>query len=103
MALAPAAAIAEPARVEVRAPPGAAVPPGMIDTLRIHLDGVATVTEGAVLTGDTLPGRIDEASGALPAGGLVAWVEPADAERGVYLLVIVGQRDGRAAVEVGHV
>ena len=64
-------ATAVPARVEVRALPGETVPPAMIDTLRIHLDGAATIELGPPLTAPTLSHRIDEASGALAAGGVV--------------------------------
>ena len=92
---------AEPARVEVRALAGAPVPPGLVDTLRIHLAGAASVEVGAPLTGATLAHRIGEASGALAAGGLVTWLEPGpDAQS--YVVVVVGERDGRAAIEVGR-
>lgn len=92
---------AEPARVQVRTVPGRPLPPELLDTLRIHLDGVAVVDAGAPLTGDTLAHRIEDASGGLAAGGLVTWLENGPDDRS-YVVVVVGERDGRAAVEVGR-
>lgn len=96
-------AAAAPARVEVRALTGEAVAPELLDTLRIHLLGAATVEAGPPLEGATLADRIAEASGALVAGGLVTWLElPPGEGGGAYVVVVVGERDGRAAVEVGR-
>lgn len=94
-------AVAEPAHVEVRALAGERVSASLLETLRIHLVGSANVEVGPPLEAATLPDRIAEASAAVPAGGLVTWLEVSPDETGRYVVVVVGDRGGRAAVEVG--
>jgi len=89
-------------RVEVRAVPDQVVPPELVDTLRIYLASAAEVEVGAPLAGATLDARIAEASAGLAHGALVTWLERAPGADGAYTVVVVGERDGRAAVEVGR-
>src|SRR5258705_2968663 len=87
--------------VEVRAIADQPVPRELVDTLRIYLASSATVELGPPLTATTLDARIAEASEGLARGALVTWLERPPAADGAYTVVVVGERDGRAAVEVG--
>lgn len=100
-----------PPRVEVRATADQPVPRELVDTLRIYLASSATVELGPALTATTLDARIAEATtglapcdataGASCAVTLVTWLERPPQADGAYTVVVVGERDGRAAVEVG--
>jgi hypothetical protein len=101
LALAGVADARADASVEVRAVGSEPVPDALVDTLRIYLADSATVAIGAPLAAPTLDARIAEASANLAAGELVTWLERAPDAAGAYTVVVVGERDGRAAVEVG--
>jgi hypothetical protein len=100
VACAASPAVAQPV-VEVRAIPDQPVPRELVDTLRIYLASSATVELGPALTATTLDARIAEASAGLGSGALVTWLERPPQADGAYTVVVVGERGGRAAVEVG--
>jgi hypothetical protein len=80
---------------------------GFVAALRIQLAGRGEVTAGPVLDGRTLPARVEEARAAARAqgAGLAVWVERARVEGGgeEVLLVVVGEAEGRAVVQVFRV
>lgn len=95
------AAYAELPRVLVVAPAAHPPPAGLADALRIQLAGRAEVKDSIALEGDSLVSNTESATKLVRdnAARLVVWAEAAT-EPGVYLLHIVGDREGRALVVV---
>jgi len=92
--------------VELRPVAGQPEPDALGGELRIYLGDSAEVVFGAPLLGATLEARIAEATAALGEARdtLVTWLEAVPGPTGgVYVVVIVGRRNGRAVVDVGNI
>lgn len=101
------ASAAEPAAVVVASAAGEHARAGLVEALRIQLTGRAQIRDGAMLSGPSLSSRTEAASALVGVDHtrLVVWVErPAHPpEDDVFLLHVVGDRQGRVLVLVHRV